>query len=56
MTVGFVFVVLFATSEAGNHGNNLVTCATCQALQLQLDSWKCDVNCQVVKGNNGKKT
>ena len=55
MTGIFAIVMVFVTIvEPGNQGNNLVTCATCQALQLQFDSWRCNVNCEVVKGNNGK--
>ena len=55
MAVGFAIVMLFvALVDAGNQGNSLVTCASCQALQLQFNSWKCNVNCEVVRGNNGK--
>ena len=38
--------------KAENNGNTLVNCAACQMVQVQ--DWSCDVNCQVIKGNNGE--
>ena len=35
--------------NAEGNGNSLVSCAACQAVQVQ--NFACDVNCQVVKGN-----
>lgn len=34
--------------------NSLVNCAACQTVQLQVDNWSCDVNCQVIQGQNGE--
>ena len=33
-------------------GNALVSCSACQAVQVQ--NFACDVNCQIVKGNQGE--
>ena len=50
----FVFVFINLSQVlAETTGETLVNCAACQIVSTQID-WKCDVNCQVIGGSNGK--
>ena len=44
----------FRSSGSGSLGSSVVSCATCQAVQVHLQHLTCDVNCRVVKGNKGR--
>ena len=39
--------------KAESTGNSLVNCAACQTVQAKME-WTCDVNCQIIQGQNGK--
>ena len=57
MWIGWIVLVVslqISLAQEAETGNSLVTCATCQTLQAQIDNWSCDINCQVANGNNGK--
>ena len=48
-----VMVVVVVGVKAESPGNSLLNCAACQTVQAKTE-WACDVNCQVIKGQNGK--
>ena len=46
--------VLFLDACAENTGNNVVSCAACRTVELQVESYKCDINCNFVGTINGE--
>ena len=50
----FTTMVLFLDACAENTGNNIVSCAACRAVELQVESYKCDINCNYVGTVNGE--
>ena len=54
--ISFVLAAVYVqcrTSGGESLGTSVVSCATCQAVQVHLQHLTCDVNCDVVKSNKG---
>ena len=52
--VYFATTVLLLDARAENTGNNVVSCAACRAVDLLVESYKCDINCNYVGTVNGE--
>ena len=50
----FATTVLFLNAYAENTGNNVVSCAACRAVDLLMESYKCDIKCNFVGTVNGE--
>ena len=54
----FLMVLLLATfnAAASSTSGSVVNCAACSYVEMQTQSWECDVKCHVIKGENSKST
>ena len=53
-SVYFTISILFLDACAENTGNNVVSCAACRAVDLLVDSYQCNINCDFVGTVNGE--
>ena len=54
----FLMALLVTTfnAAASSTSGSVVNCAACSYVEMQMQSWECDIKCHIMRGENGKST